>query len=174
MSDCRTAGLLLVAMLGYALALPTCARRAHAQTDEALDLARLCVHEAGWDSPDDCAAIFAVVRNRRARVRSFGRHLLAGTTRHAPWVLELTRAATAPPHMHDASWTRDRGTHPSRRAAWLALLDACDRIVQEPPACDARTWGNASDFRRAAAHGRSFRFSDCGTTRNLFAVELAR
>lgn len=142
---------------------------------EALALARLCLHEAGWDSPDDCRAIYAVALNRGASIRAgFGRHLFAGTTRRAPWILELDASGNAPPHMVGASWTRDRGTHPSRRDAWLALLEECRRIVTEPAVCAARGWGNAHDMERARLLGRTLAPIDCGDTRNIYYVEAPR
>lgn len=142
---------------------------------EALALAQLCVHEAGWDSPEDCAAIYAVAQNRGASIRAgFGRHLFAGTTTRAPWILELDATGDAPPHMVGASWTRDRGTHPARRDAWLALLDECRRIVAAPPVCSARGWGSVHDMERARLLGRRLTPVDCGHTRNVYYVEGRR
>ena len=57
------AGIVFAAMLVMASAMQSCAGHASAQLDEddALILARLTVHEAGWDSPADAVLIHQVL-----------------------------------------------------------------------------------------------------------------
>lgn len=175
--DHREPVVLLGAVL-VAVAIRACGSPLYAHADpprdEALDLARLTYHEAGPDSPDDCAAIFAVARNRGVSVRAMGRHLFAGTTRRAPWILELDESGDRPAHLERAAWTHARGERPSLRDAWLATLAHAREVVLAPPVCEARGWGSAHDMERARLRGRVLTPVDCGHTRNVFYVEGRR
>lgn len=152
-----------------------------AQSDDALWLARICVHESGWDSLDDCAGIHAVLTRTAERrgvsyltaLRSYSPRFYAGTSAR-PWA-RLLADSDAPPAGLGASWRHPRGDGLlSRRDAFAVVLEHCRRIMAEPPTCAADDWGTARDHERARLAGRRFRFVDCGSTRNLFSQRLGR
>ncbi len=83
-----------------------------------MDLARVCVHEAGWNGHADCAAIHAVIVDRAARMRMSYRSALRAYAGHAldrrrvdarAWVPWLDDTAKAPRHWPaHVSWARHR------------------------------------------------------------------
>ncbi len=140
-------------------------------TDEALALARLTVHEAGWDSPADVGLIHGVLRGIQERDRvSFRRAVelasppwARGAT--APrWALALRADGEQPRWWAAASW-------PAHRDRWLALLEHARRVVggeipgpcREPP----RVWGSPEDVARGLERGRRWIDAGCEGTRNL-------
>ena len=145
-------------------------RRARPQTPEET-LAAICVHEAGWDHPGDCAAIYAVLANNATiegvtwqRFLSwYSPRFTAGTGRN-PWTLAL-RDSDAYPDGLGASWSHPRdGGLPSRREAYGHLVALAASVIRSPPVCEATDWGEASDYvtgRYARAH-RFDVFPDCG------------
>jgi hypothetical protein len=139
------------------------------------------VHEAGWDSPDDCTGIYAVLRRTAERrglsflaaLRSYSPRFFAGTSVR-PWARLLTDSE-APPRGLASSWRRPRVEGAlSRRDAFAAILAHCRRIFGRPTMCPADDWGTARDHERARLAGRRFRFVQCGTTHNLFSQRLGR
>jgi hypothetical protein len=160
------------------------ASAAHAQrrAPAHLVLARVCVHEAGWESPADCAAIWDVLTSgaerhgisRRSFAHAYSGRALRGRTSR-PWVAELNERGDAPRSWPRVWVARDGRVmeHPGWgvfRARWLALLEECRRIVAgevasscvEPP----HDWGGPVDDERARRLGL-VRVS-CGETRNRF------
>lgn len=165
------------AVLLLVLACTRCGSRAHAQEhDDALDLARLCVHEAGFDSPDDCTGIYAVIANGAERegmtwsafARVYSRRFFAGTSAQ-PWALQLDEDRG--PHGVRWSWTHPRvGGLPSRHDAFSALVAHCRVLFGGGPSVDATDWGSESDMRRRASQGRRFRVVAVGASHNVFSV----
>ena len=176
MTDARTALWLLVALLGYALMLPTCAT-ARAQADDALtlDVVRLAFHES-VDPYADAPGIHAVIvngaRRRGVSLRIFARthspRFFAGASAR-PWALAIGLDC-ARPRGYAGNWTLPRGDRPSWQTVCRATV-ARVRALREP-VCEAETWGSARDYRsgpHAAAHARDV-FCDCGAgARNLFS-----
>lgn len=167
----------LLAALAALLATSSAeAQRAYRAPDH-LTLARVCVHEAGWESVDDCAAIWEVLRAGAERggysVRVYalaysGRALRGQTSR--PWVAELNEEGSRP-----RSWptTWQGRPHPgwgAFRTRWLALLEACRLIVagEVRSSCEDQPhdWGGPVDDRRARRLGL-IRI-DCGETLNRY------
>lgn len=158
----------------------TCPRR-----DDALVLAILSVHEAGWEAEADMRGIHAALRAIAARLEvsyataacvHSGRALRGETDR--PWVSELDERARTP-RTWPTSATRCRegecvvGRHPpfgAYRARWLATLELARRVVLEEPAapCLPATWGSREDVRAGEANGRTWVDVACGETRNRF------
>ena len=157
--------------IAIALTLATCEARAQPR-DEGLDLARLCVHEAGWSSPDDCAAIYATAVHGGERTgMTWHRWLGVYARRFArrevrrQWVYRLDRAGTDP--RAGVAWR-------AYLERWLAVLAAADAAIAAPPTCEATDWGSLADMRRRAAQGRRFRVVDCGQTRGVYSVRGER
>src|SRR6478609_2226640 len=136
---------LLAASLGRCGPLPSPAAaqdrpRWHRTPEETL--AALCVNEAGWDSPGDCAAIFAVLFNNGVNegvpwlvfATWYSPRFFAGTGAR-PWTSHL-RDSDAHPEGMTASWLQPRdGGLPSRRARFASLVAECRFIISRPPAC---------------------------------------
>lgn len=135
--------------------------------DPAVVLARVCVKEAGFDSPQDCSAIRVVLQRvgrgdvvRGARLytpATFLPHRLG----ERPWIAFL-RGDGERPSMWPGSmdWAR-------YAPRWLALVEHARLVLASPLWCGADHWGDrAQDYRRALAYG--WVPADCGTTRNLF------
>jgi hypothetical protein len=164
-----------------ALLLVVSTAEAQRREPEHLLLARLCVHEAGWESVADCAAIWEVLELGAERnaisVRSFayaysGLALRGQTSK--PWAAELDERGSTPPSW--PAWGTRRGRtvrhapFAAYRERWLLLLEACRAIVagQVPSACEEppHDWGGAVDDARAARLGLVR--LHCGETRNRF------
>jgi len=172
--------LLAVLML---TATPAAAQR---RDSDALVLARVCAHEAGWESLSDCSAIYEVLRGGAERhgmtLRAYayaysGRALRGQTSR--PWMAALREDGAEP-----AGWPRTRyvvqrdgsaraSAHPpwsGYRAQWMALLAHARGLLAgevasscvEPP----HDWGGSMDAARATRIGLVP--VDCGVTRNRF------
>ena len=134
-------------------------------------LAALCVNEAGWDSPGDCAAIYAVLANRAERegvtwlrfMSWYSPRFWAGTGRN-PWTYNL-RDSDAYPEGLGASWGREReGGLASRRLRFQILVAFCREAMHTPPVCAAMDWGSVEDYATgpyARAHRHDV-FPVCG------------
>lgn len=157
-------------VLALVLIIPTVASAQ--RRDDALTLARVCAHEAGWSAFADCAAIYDVLRGGAARygmsltayAHSYsGRALRAQTSR--PWVATLRADGGEP-----VAWPASYGPWARYRASWLALLDYARALVagtvssdcEEPP----HDWGGDMDSDRAERLGLIP--IECGQTRNRF------
>lgn len=163
----------------------------HVPSDDALWLARICVHEAGWSSPDDCRAIWRVFERgaRRHRTtpigfaRMYSRTVFDGT-RQDPrgWITRLDASGDEPagyPRFaeHTVNGRRLRHRHPpwsNYRDAWLEVLALSERVVQgrARARCSPDDWGGAMDAERAARIGLVP--VNCGETHNLFYVRPRR
>lgn len=127
--------------MGAAIGFP--ARHATSQrrpTDVEV-LARIAVHETGWEDTGDLEAIYAVLHNGAERegisfqafARSYSSRLMAGTVTRS-WAAQLTEACTRPP-----SWPRvttrchgrgeDRMCAVEPHAAWSGYVDRCRAVV---------------------------------------------
>lgn len=143
----------------------------HRESD-AVVLARVCAHEAGWSALADCAAIYDVIWSGAARhgmsFRSYayaysGRALRGQTSR--PWAGALREDGREP-----VGWPMRGPSWSGYRAQWLALLDYARALVAGDAASTcAQTphdWGGDMDSERASRLGLIP--VDCGTTRNHF------
>lgn len=161
---------------------------AHAQHEsDALVLARICAHEAGWSAHEsgDCAAIATVLLRlaedrgwtfRAAAYAYSGRALRGETSRR--YYAELDEHGTQPASWPGHRWvTRgdivvaEPGPSWSRfRPRWLALLDHARAVlageVVDACADPPDDWGGRVDRRRAARLGLVE--VDCGETHNDF------
>lgn len=177
---------LILAALTALLLNPTLASGQTRREPDALVLARVCAHEAGWDALDDCAAIYDVLRGGAERhgmtLRAYayaysGRALRGQTSR--PWMGALREDGGEPLGWPSMRLVRMPGgvsrveRHPSwsgYRAQWLALLDYARALVsgavvsrcEEPP----HDWGGSMDHERAERIGLIPVV--CGETRNTF------
>lgn len=181
----------IVVLLGL-VTLPTRAqRRRH---DTALLLARTCVHEAGWRSPEDCAAIWRVWLAGAEREglspasfgRAYSRRLLVLRSVARTWAAHLERSGSEP-----VGWPRTRVVRDGAsarvelhapwsayRERWLGVLAVCDAIVRGegpalPESCAPTDWGGPGlDDERAARIGLVE--VDCGDTANRYYVRPSR
>lgn len=139
--------------------------------DDGLILARLTVHEAGFDSPADASLIHAVlsgiverdhVSYRRAAALAAPRWSAGRTSR--PWTLELHEDGRTPRGWRGARWS-------AYRERWGALLEHARRVVRGeiPSTCSSspRVWGSRADVARGRARGSVWRDAGCAGTRNL-------
>jgi hypothetical protein len=146
--------------------------RCEARAQDEITVARLVVHEAGWQSPADADAIAAVVLNGAARTGMtparyalvYAPRFAAGTTGRA-WVHRLDAAG------HDPRLAINWQLH---RPLWLALIERCRAALRSPPICAATDWSSPSHMRRRLRRGAAFRVVDCGLTVNVFAVRGVR
>ena len=156
---------------------------------DALLLARICAHEAGWEARGECAAIYDVllrVAERhgmtfRGAAYAYSGRALRGSTNRA-WVSQLDEAGTAPSSWPTIRTVCRRAGEPcsverhapwvSYRRPWLDLLDHARSIVRgdvaSPCASRPDDWGGAMDRDRASRIGLVE--VDCGETRNDFYV----
>jgi hypothetical protein len=163
---------LFVVLICGLLALTSRCSSAAAQPDDALDLARLAVHESGWEHPAEAAAIYAVAVNGAERTgMTWPRWLRVHSRRFAArqvtrsWVYRLDRRGSDP-HA-GISWA-------AHRDRWLAILAAADAAIAAPPVCVARTWGSAADAARVVRLGLPLVPVSCGVTRNTYFARRAR
>lgn len=167
------AGIVFAAMLVMASAMQSCAGHASAQLDEddALILARLTVHESGWDSPADAVLIHQVLLGiverdgvSYARAAELAAPRLARCAVARRWVCGLDAGAARPASWPLASWER-------HRPRWLAMLEHARAVVAgevESPCVDApRTWGSREDVLRGIRRGREWVDAQCRGTANV-------
>lgn len=138
---------------------------------DALILARVCVHEAGFDSTEDCSAIADVLRRLADRLDTtfwraalaYSGRVLRGDTRRA-WASVLDETGTRPRGWGALDWDGDY------RGRWLELLAYCERVMrgEEASDCDEPPddWGGSVD--RARAERLGLIEIHCGETRNDF------
>lgn len=138
----------------------------------ALDLARVCVNEAGWDSPADCALIWQVVEGHRAitdeRRVWLTRHsarVLGGRDcapgRNCRWTRNLAWSDAEPAEWPGSTpWDADRWAR-VRLVAWRLVTgaDPTRPCEETPDTWDGRRWRE-----RAAARG--YRRVVCVDARN--------
>jgi len=134
--------------------------------DPAVVLARVCVKEAGFYSPQDCSMIRVVLERvgrgdvvRGARVytpSTFLPHRLGAR----PWIAYLTGSGDQP-----REWPRTMDWERYQQD-WLALVTHCKTVLGSPRYCDAEHWGDhGQDRQRALRYG--WIQVDCGDTRNI-------
>lgn len=175
---------LLVALL---FAAPAAAQDCGSRSD-ALILAALSVHEAGWYADDDMRGIHAVLVTLAedwsttfsgAACRHSRRFMEGRTAR--PWASDLVEDCTTPARWPTTVVVRDGDTvrvaaHPPFAnfcERWLGRLALAHRILAAPPVTrEAHTWGGRLDFsegrRRALSGTRVFVEVVIGETRNHF------
>jgi hypothetical protein len=164
-----------LALLCLCMAFRACVTTpVEAQADDALVLARVVWHEAGFSAPD-VPGVYSVLYRGAARrgisfaamARAYSPRAHAGTTSRT-WAMALT-ADCSRPRGYPLPWTA------ARHDACVALIEAARVAVSAGPVCECDQWASRDDFRRAVAAGRRFRMVDCGPgARNLFAVEVYR
>lgn len=174
-------GVLLVA--GAALAQPC------PSAPDELVLARLTVHEAGWEAEADARAIYRAIESVAARAGTSwaraaclhsGRALRGETSR--PWVAELALDGREPAH-----WPRTRtvcrdgscrvvehAPWSAFRDRWLATLELAAFVIGHAAGtyvdCAPETWGSHEDVmgRDGRTPGVVWIDVDCGETHNRF------
>lgn len=175
-TELAAAGLMFLYIIICTVMMQECSN-ASAQVDEpfesndAVTLARLCVHEAGWESPADCVLIHNVlvgiserddVSYRRAAELAAPRLARCAVSRR--WVCGLDEDAVRPAHWPLASWETYR-TH------WLEILDHARNVIAGtvPSPCHhrPRVWGSAADVVRGRELGHTWVDAGCRGTRNL-------
>jgi hypothetical protein len=145
---------------------------------DVVSLARLCVNEAGWPSPEgsnDCAAIGRYARARADSnnetvaayiARVHWRHT-SPTRRTRVWVRGLNAELTEP-----TGWPADLDWATWGRVRWNAALEDAAQILRgRRTACTEtpHTWGGYIDRERIARMlANGYRQIDCGSTRNVF------
>lgn len=142
----------------------------HRPTDAEL-LARITVHEAGFDSPADAVLIHEVLTSivertgvSYARAAELASPRLARCEVRRRWVCGLTSSARRPAHWPLASW-------PAHRPRWLAVLEHARLVVAGEAASPCRerprVWGSREDVLRGRARGRTWIDAGCVGTRNV-------
>lgn len=134
-------------------------------------IARVCVNEANWDSPDDCALIWQVTKRYGRTARA---QLLFIYT-HSPRATGIIRARKG-----NAVWTSKLGRCNGGRCGpfgglyfdrWQRVRDyARDAMRGEiAPPCegDPITWGGANGLDDAIAASRGIVPLDCAGTKNV-------
>jgi len=152
------------------IALLLVASLAHAQPDHII-LARVAVHESGWESPADVALIHQVIQGIATRdgvtfrrAASLASPRLARCEVRRRWVCGLGEAGERP-RGFPGRWSRYRDR-------WLVLLGVARRalageVVSGPCAERPRVWGSREDVRRGRARGRRWIDARCPGARNL-------
>lgn len=159
---------------------------------QALWLARICVHEAGFHSPDDCRAIWRVLergaRRHRTTPLGFARRYsrtVFDDTRTDPrgWITRLDATGQEPAGFpatveREVDGRRRSHRHPpwsGFRDDWLRTLAASRRIVGGELRARCRApddWGGPMDAERAARLGLMPLV--CGETQNTFYARPRR
>ncbi len=163
---------------------------AQSRASDTLLLARICVHESGWDSPLDCAAIHQVLVAGAARedmsYRSYaysysGRALRGETSRS--WVAHLREDGREPENWPRTVVVRRGGElvvqpHASWAAfrdRWLVTLETARMVMSGALSHSCETpphdWGGRVD--RARARRLGLIPVECGETRNDFYLRPA-
>lgn len=130
----------------------------------AVVLARVCVKEASFNSPADCAAIRIVLtRVGRGNVVTGARAYSPKTfdpsrLRDRPWIAFLNGRGTEP-----RGWPANLSWR-AHRVRWLALLENVETfIATDYRPCEPDHWGDRlSDHARAVSY--NWQPVDCGRT----------
>lgn len=155
------------------------------RVSDTLLLARICVHEAGWDTPLDCAAIHQVLlagaeregMSYRSYAYAYAGRALRGETARS-WVAHLREDGREPEGWPETVVVR-RGDElrverhapwGAFRDRWMTTLDTARQVMageltapcESPP----HDWGGRVD--RARARRLGLIRIDCGDTRNDF------
>lgn len=162
------------------LALWAAVSIASAQESDALLLSRIAVSESGWNSPDDHAAIYAVIEVRRHRFsRAYDRqYTFADMARlYSPratgvtpvagrfaWVATLSEDGDEPAGWNlEAPWER-------YRARWLRVLERSRMLIDGRE--EHRCRGTPIAWGAPSIHDRAIRLGlvqiSCGVTRNRY------
>lgn len=132
---------------------------------DAVTLARLAVHESGWDSPADVALVHAVLAGiverdgvSYQRAAELAAPRLARCEVSRRWVCGLNGDASRPAHWRGASWSR-------YRERWLSMIDTAQRVIagEVPSTCarPPRVWGSRADVLRGIRRGRRWIDAEC-------------
>jgi hypothetical protein len=159
--------LALIAALGVLLAaLVAASAGAQRRASDLEVLARITVHEAGWEDRGDMEAIFAVLRSGaeregltwRAFAAAYSPRLHAGTVSRR-WAAELVESCTAPPSWPTTVVVRRDGSV-APHAPWSAFRARCLAVMERARAvlagertdgCEVtpHDWGGDCDMVRA-------------------------
>lgn len=142
-----------------------------ARTTDAELLARITVHEAGFDSPADTMLVHEVLSGiversgvSYARAAELASPRLARCAVRRRWVCGLDARARRPEHWPMASWA-------AHRPRWLAALEHAQRVIdgEVPSPCRERprVWGSRADVARGRARGGTWIDAGCEGTRNV-------
>ena len=125
----------------------------------AVDLARVCVSEAGWEPGPDCAAILSALRNRAERtdmsvpamMRTYSRNVfnVARSDRRA-WLAHLNARGDKP-----QGWPRNVSWE-THRAKWLAKIEHAKSLLADDshyPTVDHWGMQTGPDLARALRAG---------------------
>lgn len=129
--------------------------RADQRERDVMALARVCLHEAGWEPGDDCAGILSALRNRQATLgmRTLasmahtysGRVFDKGRTDRRAWIPWVEDTEAEPKHWPaNVSW-------PTHREKWAAIVELAGVLIDRPSECPgAHAWGGrfAADMER--------------------------
>lgn len=178
------------ATMGALLAL-ACPAPADAQhVPDYLMLARICVHEAGWEAEADCAAIHEVLMagaeredlSYRTYAYNYAGRALRGETSRA-WVANLRADGREPEGWPETTIVREgdlvsvaaHAPWSMYRERWLRTIELARRVlsgeVRAQCAEPVHDWGGRVDRGRARRLGLVE--VDCGETRNDFYARPA-
>ncbi len=154
---------------------------AEAQADHVL-LARTCVSEAGWASPQDCAGIAAVIQGIAdrdgvsfARAWALASPRLAACSVSRRWLCGLTERCVEPANWPRVVVERDGRVRPhppwsAYRERCLAAMDSARFVLAHPGGfCGGvtpRAWGDDRDvrIRERLSTERTWVDVECGET----------
>lgn len=127
--------LVLVMMAAWALLTCSAEGQITRRTSDMEALARLTVHEAGWEDRGDMEAIFAVLQTGAERegmswrsfARLYSRRLHAGTVTRR-WAGELTENCAEPPSWPRVAVARDGSV--TTHAPWSAFRARCVEVME--------------------------------------------
>lgn len=170
--EMTAAGIVILGLLVSAVALRGCVGEAEAQREpDHVVLARLTVHEAGWDSPADASLIHDVLAGiverdgvSYARAAELASPRLARCAVRRRWVCGLAEDGRRPAGWRGASWD-------AHRPRWMALLEHARRVVagevESPCAEPPRVWGAPWFVRDRVARGSRWVDARCTGTANV-------
>lgn len=176
------------AAMGALLALAVPADAQH--VPDYLLLARICVHEAGWEAEADCAAIHEVLTagaeredlSYRTYAYNYAGRALRGETSRA-WVANLREDGREPEGWPETTLVRDGDAVSVRphapwsmyRDRWLGTIAIARRVIAGEIAArcaePVHDWGGRVDRGRARRLGLVE--VECGDTRNDFYARPA-
>ncbi len=163
-----------LALMFMAMTLSTIAT-VRAQSRAALVLARVCVHEAGFDADrtGDCDGIYAVLKRvgRGDVVRGaykYSRRLMSGITSR-PWVLYLGSLLVPKLWPSHLDWDQ-------YKQQWSRMLLHATRLVSHKtlPRCAPDHWGMRYGVDMARALRAGWDRVTCGDSKNAFWLKRVR